>query len=359
MSLLALAVWFALPVGLRAQTERAADVRVVEPTIPAGARGALSAAPAPISLTAAPLGAAPALSAGPATRAAAPFLPSASAAAAPAPAAVHAAAAAAADQPSAAPAAAAPAAPAEEEEGLAAATSKSGAPNARGQLDLGAGARSGAALDSGRLTFDGGAAAADETAVAAGPLSEGRRLSRASSPAPAAAPSIPLQRRAGEAVELGAYAAGMQLLTGLAFLWFGAHASFPFAAGTVWMLFGAELIAQLGKLRGVIVGGWQASHDQKMRTDYGTGRLRDIRGRKYGEDRYDEFAPGPVSPRERAALDASAFLLGLPWVAPAGARAVAAYVVGAAAAYGARRLWSRLRPAPAPVAKTPDFEYDR
>jgi hypothetical protein len=58
-------------------------------------------------------------------------------------------------------------------------------------------------------------------------------------------------------------------------------------------------------------------------------------------------------------LNAAAFLLGLPWVVPAGPRAVALYVAGSAAAYGARRLYRYLRPEPPPAAPNPNFEYDR
>jgi hypothetical protein len=71
----------------------------------------------------------------------------------------------------------------------------------------------------------------------------------------------------------------------------------------------------LGSLRSTVVGGWQASHDQKYRVDPGTGRLKDIRGHKYGSDRYEEWAAGPVGKlatgliAASAAVAAAAFLL--------------------------------------------------
>lgn len=71
----------------------------------------------------------------------------------------------------------------------------------------------------------------------------------------------------------------------------------------------------LGGLRSTVTGGWQASHDQKYRVDPNTGRLRDVRGHKYGDDRYEERTPGPVGPLATgliaagSAVAAAAFLL--------------------------------------------------
>ena len=71
----------------------------------------------------------------------------------------------------------------------------------------------------------------------------------------------------------------------------------------------------LAGLRSTVVGGWQASHDQKYRIDPGTGQLKDIRGHKYGSDRYEEWAAGPVGKlatgliATSAAVAAAAFLL--------------------------------------------------
>lgn len=233
-------------------------------------------------------------------------------------------------------------------------------PGARGELEQGGRLAAAPDLNGGRLVFDGGLPRDAAPALTAGAAASDRpRLSRPAGAAAAPAKSIPLKQRAGETAELGVMTLGFQLVTGLAYLWLGAHAAFPLLAGALWALAGAELIKQLGNLRSVIVGGWQASHDQKMRTDYSTGRLRDIRGKKYGQDRYDEYAPGAVSPRERLVTDAAAFALGLPWVLPAGPQAVALYTAGAAAAFALRRLWRARRPEPAPADRKPDFEYDR
>jgi hypothetical protein len=62
----------------------------------------------------------------------------------------------------------------------------------------------------------------------------------------------------------------------------------------------------LARLRSTVVGGWQASHDQKYRTDPSTGQLKDIRGHKYGSDRYEEYAKGPVGRTATALLAAAA-----------------------------------------------------
>jgi hypothetical protein len=232
------------------------------------------------------------------------------------------------------------------------------APDVRGQLQESA-RPADPAVDAGRAAFDGGdAALRSETAVAGAPsLGEGPGLARSVERASAPARSIPLRQRAAETISLAPTAFGFQLLTGIAYLNVGSHAWFPALAGAFWTAAGADMIAQLGRMRGFIVGGWQASHDQKMRHDYRTGELRDIRGRKYGEDRYDVWAPGRVSRRERFTVDAATVLLGLPWVVPAGMKAVALYAGGAAAGLAARAVWRRFHPEP--VDEQPDFERDR
>jgi len=83
----------------------------------------------------------------------------------------------------------------------------------------------------------------------------------------------------------------------------------------LWALGFFAMRAHLAGTRSTVVGGWQASHDQKYRVDYNTGLQKDIRGKKYGEDRYDEREDGAVGPRALAALGtaaavaAAAFLL--------------------------------------------------
>jgi len=325
-----------IPVLAFAQVEKAADVRVAP--VPATGPGAAVAAPAALSLSAPALSAAPA--AAPLAAAAPPTAPAPLVAPA----------------PSAAAPASVDAAPAVQAAQAAAAERK---PSAAAVLALSARLSAAPNVDAGVRIFDAGAPREAAALTMGAAASDGPRLERATARAAAPAPAIPFKRRAVETAELGAVAAGFHLLTGLGFLILGAHAAFPALAGAFWVLAGSEMIKQLGRLRGVIVGGWQASHDQKMRHDYGTGELKDIRGHKYGEDRYDEWAAGPVSTRERLAAGAAAFALGLPWVVAAGPKAVALYALGASGAFVVRRLWRLRRPEPAPANRPSDFEYDR
>jgi hypothetical protein len=212
---------------------------------------------------------------------------------------------------------------------------------------------------SGLTLFDGGALRDEATLLA--PAADGRSHLSPPSAAPAArsgATPLPLGRRIGAAAEVGMHATGWQILTGILFLTLGSRIFFPALAGAFWGWGGAVMLEGLAKSRAVIVGGWQASHDQKMRTDYQTGKLIDIRGRAYGEDRYDRWAPGPVSERERGVLDTAALALGLPWVWALGPKAIALYGASALAVVALRRWRSRRHPAPAPPSNT-DFEYDR
>src|SRR5206468_9469794 len=66
----------------------------------------------------------------------------------------------------------------------------------------------------------------------------------------------------------------------------------------------------LAQSRRRIVGGWQASHDQKYRVDPSNGELKDVRGHKYGEDRYEEYEDGAVSAGERLWTRMAGTLLG-------------------------------------------------
>lgn len=83
----------------------------------------------------------------------------------------------------------------------------------------------------------------------------------------------------------------------------------------------------LGDRRNRVVGGWQASHDQRYRVDPSTGVLKDVRGHKYGEDRYEERQPGPVGAGERLWMRLVS--------AGAGALLVAAWPGASALLYGA------------------------
>jgi hypothetical protein len=74
-----------------------------------------------------------------------------------------------------------------------------------------------------------------------------------------------------------------------------------------------------------IFGGWQSSHDQKYRTSYLDGSLKDIRGRKYGEDRWDEYAKGALSRTEDFVLRGLSSLAGLMFLADAGTQGLLLY----------------------------------
>jgi len=199
--------------------------------------------------------------------------------------------------------------------------------------------------DAGREVFDGETPAAPtESLASAKTVKDDRHLPHATAPTETPQPSIPLKQRLGETVEMGGIALVWQLLSGLVFLIAGAHASYPALAGMLWVMGGSTGIDYLAQLRSTIVGGWQASHDLRMRHDYSTGQLKDIRGRKYGEDRYDEFAPGRVSERERLVVDGTALTLGLPWIWGAGPKAIALYAGSAALSIALRRLWRLRRP---------------
>lgn len=196
------------------------------------------------------------------------------------------------------------------------------APSAADQPSEGQVARAGA-------RFDGVAARPAPEAVAVGPAS--------------AAPPLRLH----EALNLGVHS--IPFLAGSALAAYhlqgtGWHAPVLGAAAA---LTGRGLAGLLGDFRAVVVGGWQASHDQKYRYDY-NGRYRDIRGRRYGEDRYDEFARGQVSARQRLGLEAVAGAAGLAFLRLSGGSWTEAltYGVVASALLALAALWSLRRPAP-------------
>lgn len=125
----------------------------------------------------------------------------------------------------------------------------------------------------------------------------------------------------------------------------------------IWGVAAIASIESLAQSRSKVVGGWQASHDQKMRHDYGTGRLRDIRGRKYGEDRYDEKAPGAVGPFEQAMIRSAAAWVGTGalWLMSASPRDYLLFNLALGAMYAGSWVKSRLkRPEPAPVVRAHD-----
>ncbi len=163
---------------------------------------------------------------------------------------------------------------------------------------------------------------------------------------------------AGGLVELGAYALPVAL--GSAVLGGNLHGSLALAPALAagWAVYVKAGEQHIGALRSTLVGGWQASHDQKMRHDYGDGRLKDIRGRKYGSDRYDELFPGTPTAAERLGLRAFAASAGAMslWLAHGDARAFAVYGATAAGLWLTDWLWRRAHPPePAPEPRP----YDR
>lgn len=107
------------------------------------------------------------------------------------------------------------------------------------------------------------------------------------------------------------------------------------ALGGVWAFGAAGMRQMVEHARGQVVGGWQASHDQKYRIG-SDGRLKDVRGRKYGEDRWDRWAAGTTSPAQRLVLRLAAAATGLAFASAAGPLAAAAFGVSwtlATAAY--------------------------
>ncbi|UPT76179.1 MAG: hypothetical protein M0D55_12315 [Elusimicrobiota bacterium] len=130
-----------------------------------------------------------------------------------------------------------------------------------------------------------------------------------------AEPSSPVSKAAWETVEVAATSIPFMIAAAI----LRANASdWTVTLPALALIWGAGYWAMRRHLAGVrstVVGGWQASHDQKYRTDFATGQLKDIRGHKYGSDRYEEYAPGPVGRvataliAAGAGLGAAAFLL--------------------------------------------------
>jgi len=131
-------------------------------------------------------------------------------------------------------------------------------------------------------------------------------------------------RRLNEAAEasmggiLGLIGAGIATLAvSNPLIWAAAMAGSAFLAEV-------GMAESLSKLRSYVIGGWQASHDQKYRVGY-DGRLHDVRGHQYGEDRYEAMAPGPVGPAARFFMRSAAAWAGLLWFAGSGAAALLVY----------------------------------
>lgn len=149
-----------------------------------------------------------------------------------------------------------------------------------------------------RQAFDAGAKApAEAPAVAAAPSSVGvPALEEANSPRHRITfrPMGPVRTAVAETVEVAALAIPVAFIAMI----LKAAISNPYilipAMLALWGAGAYAMRGQLAGMRSTVVGGWQASHDQKYRVDPSTGRQKDIRGHKYGADRYEEWAPGPV-----------------------------------------------------------------
>lgn len=140
------------------------------------------------------------------------------------------------------------------------------------------------------------------------------------------APRSGAKVRALEFIETAMYGGGVALL---AFVIASAvGAAFPLALGPAMGLTShvasRTMFDQLGGLRGKVVDGWQASHDQRYRVG-GDGQLRDVRGHKYGADRYERYAPGPVGRTASSLIRVAATAIGAAWLSGAGLAGWALY----------------------------------
>lgn len=121
-------------------------------------------------------------------------------------------------------------------------------------------------------------------------------------------PSSPLKTAAWETVEVGATSIPFLIAAAVAKLNLAHSAWLIPAMLAVWGVGFWAMRSHLSTLRRKVVGGWQASHDQKYRVDPSNGRMKDIRGHKYGEDRYEEYENGPVGRTASLAIGAAAVL---------------------------------------------------
>ncbi len=170
-----------------------------------------------------------------------------------------------------------------------------------------------------RRVFDAGAKTpAEAPAVYAGPsASRPAALEEPNSPRHRVVTRAmgPVRTAAAETVEIAA----MSIPVALAALIMKGAMTNPYllipSMLALWAAGAWAMRGHLAGLRSTVTGGWQASHDQKYRVDPNTGGLRDVRGHKYGADRYDEWTAGPVGPLATgliaagSAVAAAAFLL--------------------------------------------------
>lgn len=175
-----------------------------------------------------------------------------------------------------------------------------------------------------RSAFDAGSPSSisvPSVAIPAGPVSRSglaRPSVAANQVSGRSAPEAPrggAKVRALEFVETAMYGGGGAVLAGLIA---GAISGvfplmLPPAMGLASHMASRTMFDQLGSLRGTVVDGWQASHDQRYRVG-GDGRLRDVRGHKYGADRYERYAPGPVGRTASALIRAAGIAAGAAWL---------------------------------------------
>lgn len=121
-------------------------------------------------------------------------------------------------------------------------------------------------------------------------------------------PEPPLKKAAWETVEVGATTIPFLIASAIMKVNMTEYAHLIPAMLTLWGVAFFAMRSHLSTLRRKVVGGWQASHDQKYRVDPSNGKLKDVRGHKYGEDRYEEYENGPVGRAASLAIGAAAVL---------------------------------------------------
>jgi len=168
------------------------------------------------------------------------------------------------------------------------------------------------------------------------------------------APAEPLaggpKARAWEFAEVALTGAGAMLPAGFLLMLLGGTSVLPAAMAAASMLGAIGMTQHLSGLRAKVVGGWQASHDQKYRVG-SDGKMRDVRGHKYGEDRYEEMAPGAVGPTARLLIRGAAALAGLLWLSGSGWVDLAVYNAVLTGFFIAADAYRRAHPKQVPQAQ--------
>lgn len=125
--------------------------------------------------------------------------------------------------------------------------------------------------------------------------------------------------KVSDVFEVGAGAAVMTLFGGLAVLALGAASPLlPVVMAAYSYAMYRGIYSELERTRGHGIRTWQASHDQKYRTDYNTGKLRDIRGQSYANDHGSAHILGGVGRTGVFVLRMVAAFGGLVWLMNAG-----------------------------------------